>query len=109
MEDKVDEIDGFLSQISGDVRSLVEDLDKAKKTISVIENSVKLRIENIKDEFKVIRRKIFNLKSLIFSALRADLGSVVMGSLRNIISEVDNIVEKDLGQVNSLVNQTFLQ
>ena len=76
--------------------------------MSEIEESVQQRIKTIKNEFKIVKRKIFNVKSLIFSALRADLGETVMDSLKKIIEEVDNIVEKDIGKINEIANGTFI-
>ena len=43
---------------------------------------------------------MFNLKSLIFTILKADLGETIMISLNKILNEVDNIVEVDLAKIN---------
>ena len=47
-----------------------------------------------------MRKSLFNIKSLVFILLKAELGETVIGALKNILQEVDNIVEVDLDKIN---------
>ncbi len=62
------------------------------------------RLENIKDEFNKVKKKLTSIKSLIFITLVADFQGNIMGALNNIINETDNIVNEDIVGFQNLQN-----
>ena len=44
---------------------------------------------------------------MIFITLKAELGKTVSEALKNILTEVDAIVQEDLGKLNEIANSTF--
>ena len=107
-DEQIDRIQGFVNEIAGPLQELLKELSDAKQTLSRIEGSVNQRVQNIKDELKVIEKKMFNVQALIFSALEAELGEVVMSSLNKIIDDVDGIIEEDIGSIRSITNGKYL-
>ena len=59
-----------------------------------------MRIDNVKKEIKKMKNKFTNLKSMIFTVIKADLGETIMNSVNYILKQIDDIVYVDIASVN---------
>lgn len=97
----------LIEKVREKLSSSLQKMTDARDRVKDIEGHVKNKVSMIEEHFHHIEGNLTNIRNLIFGVLEADLGSIVMGNIRNISGVIDSIVDVDFAELGTIAKDDF--